>query len=64
MKEIGREAKKYINIHELDTNTSNEEYMRNQIKNAYFFLRYQEDFKAVDIRKFIVSKAKKKENKP
>ena len=62
--EIREEVKKHINIHKLDINTANEEYIRNQIKNVYFFLRYQDDFKEVDIRKFLVLKTKKKEGKP
>ena len=36
VKEIGGDAKKYIDMNKLDINTTNKEYMRRWIKNVHF----------------------------
>ena len=54
--EIGGKALKYIKTHQIDLEIASETYMRNQIGNVQYFIKNQEDFAAIDIRKFLVAK--------
>ena len=59
--EVGDKAQRYINIYKINTETANETYMRHQIQNIHFFLKYQSNFNKVDIRNFLVVKKIKNE---
>ena len=55
--EIGGEAKKYVEVHQIKIKTSNENYIFNWIGNAQYFIKNQNEFKEVDIRQFLVAKS-------
>jgi len=54
--EIGGEAKKYIEAHNINIESTTKNYLQNWINNVQFFIKNQSDFKEEDIRKFLVAK--------
>ena len=56
---MGGEAKKYKDRYKIDLKKAFIQYKKDQIKNVQYFIKYQEEFKEEDIRKFSIGNKNK-----
>ena len=59
MPEIGGDAKRFVNNNKINLTSAIINQMTDWIKNVNFFIKYQDKFNEMDIRKFLIAKSVK-----